>query len=395
MRVLVIWGSDYPWDIRIDKFLRTLVDKGHQAHLLCRNLEGLQRKENVESVTIHRLTLCASPRLRYVLSFPVFLNPTWLWATIKIICQDKIDVIIVRDLPLALCAVVAGRLCGRPVIMDMAENYVALLEDTWKYEPFRIQNVFLRNPKLAGWVEMLATRLLDHIVVVVEEAKERLIKDGVPRGKIDVVSNTPDIDFFKKAPLKLADEDMSLMENRYVIIYVGGLEFSRGLDQVVRSMVEVVNKIPESLFMMIGDGNSKEHLRNLSMRLGIERNVTLRGWVDFEHIPAFLDCASVGIIPHYVTNHTNYTIPNKIFDYMYHGLPVVASECRPMARILNDIGCGVTFSDTEHLSKILINLRDPDISGQLSANGRDAVINRYNWAYDSERLDSTIRSVMR
>ena len=65
--------------------------------------------------------------------------------------------------------------------------------------------------------------------------------------------------------------------------------------------------------------------------------------MDYKKIPGFLKKSSVGTIPHHVTNHTNYTIPNKLFDYMYYGLPVIASGCRPIARILQKEGCGMNF----------------------------------------------------
>jgi len=111
-----------------------------------------------------------------------------LKAALQIIRQNCIDVVIVRDLPLAVTALLAGHMTNTPVCMDMAENYVALLEDTWTYEPFRPLNVLIRNPKLARHVERFVIKTMDCIIVVVEEARQRLLAEGVPSYKIEVVA---------------------------------------------------------------------------------------------------------------------------------------------------------------------------------------------------------------
>lgn len=395
MRILLIWGADYPWDIRIEKFSRALHLKGHEIYLLCRNLKGLPKFESWEYGQIHRLTPSGRSVISYALSFPVFFNPIWLKACLRVIYKNPIDLIIVRDLPLALCGLFAARLTGRPILMDMAENYVALLEDTWRFEPFRIQNILVRNPAFACLIEKVAIRMMNHIFVVVEEAKQRLISKGVPEYKIDIVSNTPDIKFFENTLDELSKSDIRLMQNRYIIVYVGGLEYSRGLEQVVQAMSIVAKRVPESLFLVIGKGNSEQTLRNLAHKLGISNHVKLRGWVNQEKIPAFLKHSSVGIIPHYVTNHTNNTVPNKLFDYMYYGLPIIASACRPIARILREDSCGLTYLSEKDLSHKIIQLRDNNLRKTMALRGQNAVKSRYNWAQDAKILNSKVERLVK
>jgi len=76
MKILLIWGDDYPWDVRIEKFLRALHSNGHMVHLLCRNLKSLERNETWEYGHIHRLPALKIAFLNYFFSFPVFLNPS-------------------------------------------------------------------------------------------------------------------------------------------------------------------------------------------------------------------------------------------------------------------------------------------------------------------------------
>ena len=69
---------------------------------------------------------------------------------------------------------------------------------------------------------------------------------------------------------------------------------------------------------------------------GIDDYVLWVGWIRHEEMNALISESKVGIIPHYTSDHVNTTIPNKIFDYMAHGLPVISSDAIPMKRILEE-----------------------------------------------------------
>ena len=69
------------------------------------------------------------------------MNPRWLDLMVRTGRKVNADVVIVRDLPLAPTAVRAGRKLGVPVIMDMAENYPAMIRDVWlQNREFRIHD---------------------------------------------------------------------------------------------------------------------------------------------------------------------------------------------------------------------------------------------------------------
>ena len=80
------------------------------------------------------------------------------------------------------------------------------------------------------------------------------------------------------------------------------------------------------------------------------------------------------------------TIPNKLFDYMSVSLPVIASDAKPMKRILEEKKCGLTFrsGDSSDLAKVCINMYNSNV--QFGENGRDAIQSEYNWKYDEQRL---------
>src|SRR5713226_6635005 len=197
MRICKIYDGDYPWDVRVEKIVSSLAEHGHEVHLVCRNLLRRPEEEIYEGIHIHRLRAIQNDKFAQVLTFPAFINPLWISRISGVVRDHAVDLLIARDLPLALAAVAAGRWYGIPVILDMAENYPAMLRDAWRFDSFSLSNIVLRNPHFARAVESIAVATVDHLVVVIDEAKERLVRRGVKPEKISIVSNTPKANGFE------------------------------------------------------------------------------------------------------------------------------------------------------------------------------------------------------
>jgi len=390
MNILKIWDADYPWDIRVEKICRALANQGHAVHLLCRNQKNQPVSEPWQYGHIHRLPFLFTYKIASIVSFPAFFNPLWFWLMRHLIAAWNIDIILVRDLPLMLTAAAVGRIASRPVIWDMAENYFFLVKDLWRYEPFHVQNLLVRNPFLVKFVEKVSFRSANQILVVAEESRKRLIDAGVPAQKIAIVSNTPDISSMNSMCDRTDESTERLLRNRYVILYVGGLEVVRGLIQVLDALPFVIEAAPDLLFLIIGHGGCENRLKERVVELGLSKHTHFAGWVDFHDLGPFLRQSHIGIIPHCVTEHTNHTIPNKLFDYMSQGLPVIASDAKPIARILRNERCGLIFNTTHQLAMHLIELRDPCLRRKMGERAREAVLRRYNWGYDSSLLNKVI-----
>jgi glycosyltransferase involved in cell wall biosynthesis len=390
VRILFVWDSDYPWDVRVEKVCRSLIEAGHQIHLVCRNGKRRPRNEIVDGMHLHRLPSFAGlPRaLGSALSFPFFFNPVWLHAIRRVAREQRCEMILVRDLPMAPSGIWIARRLGIPVVLDMAECYPELLRATWRFERFRLSNLLVRNPRLADALERWCVRRLDQIWVMVEESRERLIGLGVPAERIAIVSNTPVVARYDAndaagisdvaAPLRL--------------VYVGLLNPSRGIDTMIRA-VELAGKRGLRVHLdIIGTGKAQAGLQALASELGLGSAVTFRGWIDSKRIPGELRAADVGIVPHRVCSHWNTTIPNKLFDYMAAGKPVIVSDARPAARIVRETGAGLSFPDDDAaaLADCIQALCDPALRAQMSRAGREAIEAKYRWDMDERVLTQRI-----
>jgi len=108
-----------------------------------------------------------------------------------------------------------------------------------------------------------------------------------------------------------------------------------------------------------------------------------------------MSTADIGMLPLYRNEHMDTTLPNKLFDYMSAGLPVITSDTVPSARVVKAERAGVVFEarSVESLADAVISLADAGLRGEMGYNGRAAVERRYNWERDAETLATTVANV--
>lgn len=385
LRICKIYDGDYPWDVRVEKILSTLVGKGYEVHLVCRNLAKRPGYEYLDKIHIHRLSYFKHDGLNSVLTFPAPVNPLWLIKIFRVVLQKKINLIIVRDLPLTLAGILVGKICRVPVVFDMAEDYPAMVRDIWKLNGFKLVNLIFRNPCILDVVETLCVRWVSGIITVVRESKNRLVDQyRINESKISIVSNTPrlaEVDVPQKKVIEV--EQAALIK----LIYVGGLENGRNVEVILEGMALLKENLSCSM-TIIGKGETELYLKELSHKLNLSARVIFKGWIKHNLIGKYLVESDIGVIPHGSTNHTNTTVPNKLFDYMAYSKPVLASDTEPVRRIVESENCGIIYKhdSPEDFRDKLMQLIDLKTRNVMGNNGRKAVEQKYNWEEDSKNL---------
>jgi len=395
MVICHIWDADYPWDIRVEKVCQSL-QKNHEVHLVCRNEKRSPRHEVVDGTIIHRLP--SLPRwlgpCHVISGLPFFFNPVWIgaiWSTVK---KTHADLILVRDIPLALSAILVGRRFNIPVLLDLAENYPGMLDDQRRYSPTSFVGRMIRHPGLARIVEKTALRLVDHIIVVVEESRDRLVDMGIDPARITIVTNTPPLDRwigYSRAGMASDFHDPAHF------VYLGNLDGSRGLDTAIKAVGLLKERGHCVKLSIIGTGPNIERYRELTEDLELTDRVAIMGRLGFSKVQQIMNDAHVGLIPHFSTASWNATIPNKLFDFMSMGKPVVVSNARPAERIVEEVQCGIVFEerDAEALAEAMITMEDKALRDQFGRQGKEAFLKKYNWTVDEQRLFESMDSAFR
>jgi glycosyltransferase involved in cell wall biosynthesis len=276
----------------------------------------------------------------------------------------------------------------------MAENYPAMIQDVWDAGRARFGDGLVRNPRAIGFIERLAVRLVDHVIVVVEESRDRLMSLGVPASKMTIVMNTPSVNRGLVAggrpatPQRRGPGDL-------VIVYLGLLEAPRGVGTAIDAMRDVRRRIPGARLMIIGSGRDEAIFKRQAGAVGVTDCVDFLGWLDYRDALAALQRCDVGLVPHHATASWQTTIPNKLFDYMSLGKPVIVSSARPTERIVTETRCGLVFADQDPqaLAETIVAMADPAMREDCGRRGREAIEHRYNWEADERRLLAAIRRV--
>ncbi|MCP4571090.1 MAG: glycosyltransferase family 4 protein [bacterium] len=383
MKIIGVYGEDYPWDVRVEKLLRGCLDAGHQVRLVCRNLERRALVEDVDGIGCHRVLGPDVPGpLNGLLSLPAPANPVWRRA-IRRACRDFTpDLLIVRDLPLALLVIQEAERLGVSALVDMAENHPAMWQNVVDSDPIRLRSLLLKNPALARRLERRVAARAAGIFVVVDEMRDHLLELGAPRDRVHIVSNTP-----PRTTLDHVADPADDSSGTVDLIYVGLVTRNRGLDQVVAALAALPADAPPLRFHVVGAGGHLPRLKALSRELGATDRVVFHGWVDSKEVPSLVAKCHVGVIPHLKTEHTDTTVPNKLFDFMAAGLPVIVSNAVPMQRIVEEQGCGLAFDGevSTSLPDCLGRMSDPVLRRDMGKRGRRAVSDIYTWERDLDR----------
>jgi len=391
--IFIVYKEDYPWDVRVEKLANSLNDRGHSATIVARNLDQKPTNEFSNGLQIRRL-----PRSRHfpgviqkLINSPLWFNPIWIYTIIMAIKATPNPVIIVRDLPLVRSATFIARFRPAKVVFDMAEVYPEMYRSSAEYSGRSWLENIVKSPSVAARYEKNVLPKVDHIIVMIEESRDRLLAMGVPEEKITIVSNTPTIDKYNGHRHKHTDEILR-------IVYVGFLTELRGLDLLVEAVAQFIEKGNATSTIqvdIVGKGASKEKLINLARKLNIEESVRVHGWLSQEEVDQLMADANVGALTYRVCGHWNHTIPNKIFDYMLAGLPVLTTEVLPIQRIIEEASCGVVCRDLDSadIAEKLSYLKNPDVRQKLGENGYRAVKNKYNWESDKARLNEVINAL--
>ncbi len=378
MKILMVLDREFPPDIRVENEIAALHQAGHEIHLACFTRKNKPAFEKTEQVIIHRKPIS---KFIYkssvaILTLP-FYNHFWRKYLVEILRSQAFDAIHIHDLPLAGLGSKMKKEFGLILTADLHENWPAFVEisthtNTLLGKLFSPVFIWRRYEKKV-------LKKADNIIVVVEEARERLANLGISAGKVKVVSNTINLsDLLIKSHGK---------GEKSILYYAGGINYHRGLQNIIRAMHLSSNK--QLKFWILGEGSYKSELMALTQQLSLKSQIVFCGYQPFQVVMEKLAEADFAVIPHIKNAHTDSTIPHKLFQYMYAQKPVIASDCLPIKRILEETKSGIVYrhNDVEQLAEIFNRLGDLD-TASMGENGKRHVLNKYNWENDSKVLRS-------
>ena len=384
----MILDNEFTGDVRVENEVMSLQDAGHQVFVLCFNHGNKKNLEDFYGGQIIRININHQVKKKLSALNNTIFNfyaPYWKKKIEKFISEYQIEVLHVHDLPLIGAALKANKKNNLPIVADLHENYV----DGLKH--YHFANTFPGNVliSLSKWKkkEVKWSTAVDYLITVIEEAVDRYTELGVTKENISVVPNYLNYEHY--TPTDLKSEIGDRFKNDFVAVYVGGFDNHRGLHTCIQAFPQVIKTIPNFKLILVGKGRNLEELRSLASELNVVQYISFEGWQLPEDLPSYVDIADITLIPHLKTTHTDNTIPHKLFQYMYLQKPVVASNCVPIERILNETEAGMVYesgNENDLAQKIIELYNRPELQKEMGAKGKDAVLNKYNWNEASKEL---------
>ncbi len=372
MKIMMILEADFPPDIRVENEIEQLISLGYDVTIACYTFSKRPRPEkykecriirNKISPFIHKTSVAA-------LKFPIYFN-FWKKFVSGILEAEKFDVIHIHDLPLVKVGVEMKRRFGIPLVVDLHENWPALIADAKHTNTF-LGKLLSSNTQWQRY-EQSQLKNVDSIITVVDEMKDRIVKVGVDPKKVFVVSNYLNINSFPKVNVPLS--------NKTSIFYGGGLNEHRGLQIAIRGIALLKNRVKDIELIIAGNGSYMPELKRLSEELGATKQVVFLGKMKQEDLLVEMMKSRVALIPHLRSIQTDNSSPNKLFQYMYAEKPILSSDCNSLKRIIESGNIGLVYKDNspEDFAKKLIQLIEQNNDNVFGKNGRALVIEKYNW----------------
>ncbi|MEX0928961.1 MAG: glycosyltransferase family 4 protein [Balneolales bacterium] len=395
MHILMVLDLNFPTDTRVENEALSLIEAGFSVSVLTIAPDTRPPVETYRGITIYRAGI--SRTVRDKMRGLAGTVPLYSWylrnKILSLYKQVRFDVLHMHDLYMVEGGLWAKEKLNIPVVADLHENYVhALKHYAWSSRfPARYLISIPRWERLEKkWVNQA-----DRVIVVIEEAAERNRKLGVPAGNLTVVPNTINLPAFESYPVDPVIPER--YKKHYVLVYTGVFDVHRGLASVLEGLPRIIKAKPETKLLLIGDGRIRPELEARVRDMDLSAHVSFEGWQPQERLKGYIAAADICLIPHLKTEHTDATIPHKLFHYMYMEKPVLASNCEPLKRIIEQEDAGLIYpaGDSDAFAAAVLEMAgSPDTYRQKGIKGAQAVHTSYNWEATSKNLIGMYRQLL-
>ena len=183
-------------------------------------------------------------------------------------------------------------------------------------------------------------------------------------------------------------EELNLPLNRFILIIQGnGINIDRGSEEAV----EMMKYLEEALLLIIGSGDVIPKLEERIRSNQLEDKVWLRPRMPYSELMKHTSVCDLGLSLDKNSNiNYRFSLPNKLFDYIRAGIPVMVSDLPEVRKIVEEAGCGIISDshDPQILARKVNELRaHPEILHKLKS-GANKASNLYRWENDVEQIKS-------
>ncbi len=365
-KVIVSVINDLVTDQRVKKTTGILQELGFDVLLVGRRMHNSPAMD-ARGYRVKRMKLlfekgpafyaCFQMRLFFLL---LFRKATLLWA---------------NDLDTLLPNFLVSKIRNIPLIYDSHEYFTGVPE---------LQNSPVKKKIWKSVEKQIFPRLKD--VLTVNDSIAELYEKEYGLRPV-VVRNVPPAG---KVQAKKNRQALGLPEEKHILILQGaGINIHRGAEE----MVEAMQYLDKTLLLIVGSGDVLDILKKITHEKQLEKKVLFVPRQPYEKLMQYTAVADLGLTLDKDTNlNYRFSLPNKIFDYLHAGIPVLASRLPEIQKIIEtyDVGDFIPDHNPEHMAqKVNEIFSHPERLERWKQNTRKAV-SELNWKNESKKLKKVL-----
>lgn len=293
------------------------------------------------------------------------------------------DVIHAHDLPQLGIAIYLKRLLNVPVVYDAHELYPEIdgLTPEAKMQLARKEQTFIREADCVITVNPLI-------------ANEMANRYGICQPLVVLNATKLPAGFDPTVRYQLLRNQFAIGDNDTILLYQGWMSRNRGLQALCGAMAMV----PKSIHLVfMGYGDAQEELQNIARTRGLESQVHFKGAVPQSELLFWTASADAGIIPYQgIDLNYYYCSPNKLFEFILAGLPIIANDLPFLRSVVAGQGFGIVqaLDDEQAYAEAIKAMFDLTVGGP--ARFRQAILdqqNQYSWEHEEQKIIAAYRNL--
>jgi glycosyltransferase involved in cell wall biosynthesis len=370
MKICMLASTHGPNDGRIFQKEAKSLAKEHEVTIIAPASEsGSSIADGISIVTVKRPDSVA-------------LHPLTLLRLFRACLARDADVYHCHEPDALLIGVLAKYLKGKRVVYDIHEHWPSEIPfDLGIQDSTLVQKTL---SALVSGVEIVLARRAESTFAVSESVAARFREKGIEPA---IISN-----------YSIADLDIPynpVRSGRKLMFVAGNIHAFHGVGECIRAVSRVKEDYPDVTLTLVGNVREDldEHIN------GADHNefITSTGFLPYREMYEKLNEGTIALLVFQPTYHNiSIGLPNKLFDYMLLGLPVIASDLPEIRRVVGKADCGILVdpaSVNDIADAISYLFEHPEEARRMGANGRKAVLERYNWSAMEAVLLQTYRNL--
>lgn len=349
-------------EVKVYETSRWLIKRGHRVCVMTIRTGDTQSHELIDGIEVFRFKITgpfALPKLlqKLITDGTDIVHVHWIWKT-------------------GLLAMLLSKALARRVVLGLAGSDI----HNPTVPPRDISEAYMRVISTA-----------DLLITTSQNLKEKALERSFPQPIVSIPQGI-DLESFNPEIPGGEIRDKLGIGNAPLVLSVARLVPIKGLTQFIRTIPNVLKKIPETKFVIVGDGPERKNLENEVELLEIRNSIYFTGRVPYQLMPKFYSAADIFVhVPIYDA------MPHVVFEAMAMKKPVIVSKVGGITEIVEDGVDGVftTLGEPVELSdKIIGLLLDRKRREELGIRAYEKIRDQYTWDTIVKRLERHYYSLL-